>query len=167
MVRRSKNKELLKRLDEIQSKMKRKSTETVLVSVEDWLETTGTETFVEYCEKQLEFKSPGTTVIIDDFILQTDMYLDLKCIVVLSKDEVKKFIKLATSSEIDFMKNYIEAFEKLYVVRGDNRASKNSQESILKYSGSFVKDFYKHYKVLSIEQLVERYKDQSFFKKLE
>ena len=167
MVRKSKNKEFLKRLDKIQSEMKQKSSETVLVSVEDWLETTGTETFVEYCERQLEFKSPGTTVIIDDFILQTDMYLDLKCIVVLSKAEVKKFIELATSSEIDFMKNYIEAFEKLYVVRGDNRFSKNSQESILKYSSSFVKDFYKQYKVLSIEQLVERYKDQSFFKKLE
>ncbi len=31
---------------------------------------------------------------------------------------------------------------------------------------SFYKDFLDHYKVLSIEQLVERYKDQRFFKAL-
>lgn len=162
MVKKLKSKELLKRLDNLQHQMKRKDSESVFVSVEEWIETTGTETFIEYCEKRMKSKSHDTVVLIDDLILQTDMYLDMNCILVLPKDEVSKFIKLTNSSE-EFMKKYIEAFEGLYVIKGNGNRVFEIQETILKNSSAFVKDFYEQYKILSVEELVERYKDKRFF----
>ena len=159
MVRKLKNKELLKRLDKLQDLMKYKVSEPVLVSIQEWLDSTGTESFIEYCEKQLHSKSPNSFLLIDDLILETGMYLNLECVMVLSKDEVSKFVELAASSEERFMEEYIEAFERMYVVPDES-----TQESILKKSGAFVNDFFEHYKALSTERLVERYKDQKFFR---
>lgn len=166
MVKKLKSKELLKRLDNLQHMMKHKDSESVYVSVEEWLETTETETetFIEYCKKRTKSKNHDTVVLIDDMILETDMYLDLDCILVLSKDEVSEFVKLTNSSE-EFMKKYIEAFEDLYVVKGNGDRVPIMQEAMLKNSSTFVKDFYEQYKVLSVEELVERYKDQRFFEK--
>ena len=161
MVRKLKNNELLKRLDKLQDLMKYKASEPVLVSIQEWLDSTGTDSFIEYCEKQLHSKSPNSFLLIDDLILETGMYLNLECVMILSKDEVSKFVELAVSSEERFMEEYIEAFERMYVVP-DKELS--NQESILKKSGAFVNDFYEQYKVLSVEQLVERYKDQKFFR---
>lgn len=164
MVKKLKSKELLKRLDNLQHMMKRKDSESVFVSVEEWIETTGTETFIEYCEKRMKSKTYDTVVLVDDMILESDMYLELDCILVLSKDEVSEFIKLTNSSE-EFMKKYIKAFERLYVVPAENKHSESRQKLILDNSSTFVKDFYEQYKVLSVEELVERYKNQRFFLK--
>lgn len=144
--------------------MNRKDSESVFVSVQEWVETTETETFIEYCEKRMKSKTHDTVILIDDLILETDMYLNLDCILVLSKDEVSEFIRLTNSPE-EFMKKYIEAFEKLYVVPAEYKHSESRQKLILDNSSAFVKDFYEQYKVLSVEQLVERYKDQRFFLK--
>ena len=159
MVRKLKNKELLKRLDKLQDMINNKASEPVLVNIQEWLDSTGTESFVEYCEKRLQHKSPNSFLLIDDLILETGMYLNLECVMVLSKDEVSKFVELAASSEERFMEEYIEAFERMYVVPDGS-----TQESILKKSGAFINDFFEQHKILSTEQLVERYKDQKFFK---
>lgn len=164
MVKKLKSKELLKRLDNLQHMMKYKDSESVFVSVEEWIETTGTETFIEYCEKRMKSKTHDTVILIDDMILESDMYLELDCILVLSKDEVSEFIKLTNSSE-EFMKKYIEAFEDLYVIKENGNRIPEMQETILKNSSAFVKDFYEQYKILSVEELVERYKDKRFFSK--
>lgn len=164
IVRNAKNKELLKRLDNLHHLMKHKDSESVFVSVEEWIETTGTETFIEYCEKRMKSKSHDAVVLIDDMILETDMYLDLSCILVLSKDEVSEFIKL-TNSPDEFMKKYIDAFENLYVVKGNGNRVPEMQKSLLSNCNEFINDFYEQYKILSVEELVERYKDQRFFSK--
>lgn len=164
MVKKLKSKELLKRLDNLHHMINRKDSESVFVSVQEWIETTGTETFIEYCEKRMKSKTHDTVILIDDLILETDMYLSLDCILVLSKGDVSEFIKLTNSPE-EFMKKYIEAFEKLYVVPVEDKHSESRQKLILDNSSAFVKDFYEQYKVLSVEQLVERYKDQRFFLK--
>lgn len=167
MVKKLKNKELLKRLDKLQHMMNRKESEPVFVSLKEWLETTETETetFIEYCKKRMKSKTHDIVVLIDDTILETDMYLDLDCILVLSKDEVSEFVNLTNSSE-EFMKKYIEAFENLYVVKGNGNRVPIMQESLLNNCNEFINDFYEQYKILSVEELVERYKDQSFLKKI-
>lgn len=165
IVRKVKNKELLKRLDKLHDMMKFKDSESVFVSIEKWIasDEDESENFIEYCERLTNYKTG--TVLIDDLILQTDMYLDMNCVFAQSKKFVKELIELSTTSETEFLKKYILAFEDLYVVKGNGNRVPEMQEAILKNSSSFVNDFYEQYKILSVEELVERYKDQSFFNK--
>lgn len=165
MVKKLKSKELLKRLDNLQHMMKHKDFESVFVSIEEWIasDEDEDENFIEYCERLTNYKTK--TILIDDLILQTNMYLDMNCVFAQSKKFVKELIELSITSETEFLKKYILAFEDLYVVKGNGNRVSIMQEAMLKNSGAFVKDFYEQYKVLSVEELVERYKDQRFFEK--
>ena len=162
MVRKAKNKELLKRLQKLQGIANKKSTQPIVIDLADWLECSDEldEKFVKYCDELT--KNKACTVLIDTMILQTDMYLDLECICILSRGEIKEFANLAKSSEIEFLKKYISAFENLYVVKGSSKNVLIMQQSLLKQSSKFVQDFFEHYKILSVEELAKRYKDVSF-----
>lgn len=165
MVKKLKSKELLKRLDNLQHQMKRKDSESVFVSIEKWIasDEDESENFIEYCERLTNYKTG--TVLIDDLILQTDMYLDMNCVFAQSKKFVKELIELSTTSETEFLKKYILAFEDLYVVKGNGNRVPEMQKSLLSNCNEFINDFYEQYKILSVEELVERYKDQRFFSK--
>ena len=148
----------------MQSKVNMKSSEPVLVDMEKWLESEhdDEETFIEYCERLTKNKT--NNVIVNELILETDMYLQSDCIFAQSKDFIKQLVESASVSEAEFLKRYIVAFEDLYVVKGTGRKIDILQNSMLNNASDFVKDFYEHYKVLPIDELVERYKDQKFFK---
>lgn len=207
MVKRATNKELLKRLDKLQSMVKVKSSESVLVVLEDWIESKIDGTFSDYIESKLKGKAADVTVIIDDMLLETDMYLPCELIFDSTKDVIKKFVKAAgESNEIQFMKMFIELFEEAFDLHDvldreyymttpklnflhhstyecgrwltDEELRQRHYERELQYSASgfdicseiftesgslFYKDFLEHYKILTVEELVERYKDQRFF----
>lgn len=165
MVRKSSNKEFLNRLTKLQDMLNKNSSFVVLVDIKNWLESDEEETFIEYCKRLTKNKSE--TVIVDDLILQTDMYLQLDCILVQNRAFVKDLIQLSSVSEVNFMKKYIDAFEDLYVVKGSGNRTPILQKAMLENASDFVKDFYEHYKILPIDELVERYKDQKFFRMVE
>lgn len=207
MVKRAVNKDLLKRLDRLQSMVKMKSSESVIIVLEDWIKSKETGKFSDYIKKSLLNKSDDTTVIIDDMLLETDMYLPCELIFDSTKDVIKKFVKAAgESDEVQFMKLFIELFEEAFDLHDipdreyymttpklnfmhqsvreggrwltDEELRQRHYESELQHSASsfdicsdiftesgslFYKDFLEHYKILSVEELVERYKDQRFF----
>lgn len=157
MVKKSTNKELIKRLNKLQCMANRKSSEPVLVNIEKWLESNDEGTFNDYIEKMLKNKSANVTLIIDDMSLQTDLYIPSDLIYLADKSIVKEFVKAANETdEMQFMKLYVKLFEDLF----DDTCTDVFLESKL----PFYKDFLQHYKVLSFEELIARYKTQKFFK---
>lgn len=136
-------------------------------------------------------------VILDDMILQTDMYLPTDIILYKGKETIRKFINLALNhNEEEYMKAYIELFDKEFGISepdfehwikgiGEYDYRYNNVEEQEKYNNwlknkyqesfdavknllaehdSTLADFFENYKKLSIEELVERYKDKRFFK---
>ena len=158
------NKELYKRLEKLHGMINKKSSEAIVINLADWLEYSDDmdERFVDYCDEIT--KNKVGTVLIDTMILQTDMYLELDCICILSRGDIKAFVNLSKTSEIEFLKKYIDAFERLYVIKGNGKNVPIKQKKLIEQSSEFVKDFFEHYKILSIEELVERYKDPKFLK---
>lgn len=149
------NKELLKRLDRLQSMVHIKSSEAVIVALKDWFESDDDGRFNDYIESKMRNKSQDVTLIIDDMLLSCDLYIPSELIFSAEKQVVKAFVKAVTESdEVRFMELYISLFEEYLAVDAD----------VFSESGrEFYKDFLEHYKILSIEELVERYKDKKFF----
>jgi len=143
---------------------------------------------------EIKEKAP---VILDDMILQTDMYLPTDIILYKGKETIRKFIDLALNhNEEEYMKAYIELFDKEFGISepdfehwikgiGEYDYRYNNVEEQEKYNNwlknkyqesfdavknllaehdSTLADFFENYKKLSIEELVERYKDKRFFK---
>ena len=208
MIKRARNKELLKRLDKLQSIVITKTTEAVIIDLETWLKSKEKGKFSDYIKRLLANKSDDTTVIIDNMLLETSMYLPCELIYDSPKDVIKKFVKAASESDdIQFMKMFIELFEEAFDLHDvpdreyfmttptlnflhnahgdgtrfltDEEARQRYYEMELEHSAScfdicsdifteagnlFYKDFLEHFKLLSVEDLVERYKDQRFFK---
>ena len=81
-----------------------------------WLESSKKESFMEYCERIV--KNDVSVVIVDDMVLQTEMYLQFDCIYVQTKEFVKELIQLLSISETEFLKKYMAAFEDFYSVEG-------------------------------------------------
>ena len=201
---------MMQRLELLQAMADKESSEPVVVGVESWLESKDKGTFADYIEKQLKNKSSDVTLIIDDLILETGMYIPTDILFDAEKAVVKEFVKAASESdEIKFIKLYTELFEELFELGDipdrnyymttpklscshesqfeggkwltDEELRQKRYEQDLRYNAlsydvcaevfsksnlSFYKDFLDHYKVLPIEQLVERYKDQQFFREL-
>lgn len=208
MVKRTRNKELLKRLDKLQSMVITKATEVVIIDFETWFKSKEKGKFSDYIRRTLANKPDDITVIIDDMLLETSMYLPCELIYDSPKDVIKKFVKAASESdEIQFMKMFIELFEEafdlhdvpdreyfmttptlnfLHNALGDGTRFLTDEEARQQYyerelwssalsfdtcsevfteaGNLFYKDFLDHFKLLSVEELVERYKDQKFFK---
>lgn len=157
VVKKSSNKELLKRLTKLQSMVDKKSSEVILVDMEKWLKSDDKGTFSGYIEKMLKNKPSDATLIIDDMSLQTDLYVPSHLIYYADKSIVKEFVKAASETdEIQFMKLYIKLFEEFF--------NDVCADVFLESKLAFYKDFLEHYKILSIEELITRYKDQKFFK---
>lgn len=158
MVKKTVNKELLKRLDRLQSIVNVKSFESIIIGLNDWIESNSDGTFNDYIESKVKNKSQDVTLIIDDMLLSCDLYIPTDLIFDAEKQTVKEFVKAATeSNEIRFMELYISLIEEYFdldVLETDIFSNSKMQ---------FYKDFLEHYKILSIDELVERYKDQKFF----
>ena len=66
MVKRTATRELLKRLDNIQTLMQRKSAGILVVSIEEYLASDASGTFSEYITEKTAGMSDDTRLLIDD-----------------------------------------------------------------------------------------------------
>lgn len=169
MVKRTRNKELLKRLEALQVIANRKCSETVFIDLKEWVESSDSGRFINYVCRFLKNKSKDVTLIIDDLILETSMYLDTSILYNENKESIKQFVNFAsTKDDISFMKKYIEVFETVFMTDyssyQDLQEKYDDTKSKLIENNDFFQDFLEHFKMLSVEELVERYKDQRFFK---
>lgn len=208
MVRKSTTRELLKRLDNLQAMAKMKSSEPVLICLDEWLASNEQGTFCDYIDMKLQNKSDNVVIIIDDMLISIDIYLPTQLLYYSDKEQVKKFVQATDEAdEKRYMEMYIQVFEELFELDDipdkqyfmttptlnclhhshwsngrwltdeevrERFYEKRLAENTRKYDVLadvfsenkclFYKDFLEHYKVLSIEELVERYKDQRFFK---
>ena len=208
MVKRTRNKDLLKRLDKLQSMVITKTGDAVIIDFETWFKSKEKGKFSDYIRRTLANKPDDITVIIDDMLLETSMYLPCELIYDSPKDVIKKFVKAASESdEIQFMKMFIELFEEAFDLHDvpdreyfmttpelnclhqshfengrwltdeevrqryyerelwSSALSFDTCSEVFTEAGNlFYKDFLDHFKILSVEELVERYKDQRFFK---
>lgn len=208
MVRKSTTRELLKRLDNLQAMAKMKSSEPVLICLDEWLASNEQGTFCDYIDMKLQNKSDNVVIIIDDMLISIDIYLPTQLLYYSDKEQVKKFVQATDEAdEKRYMEMYIQVFEELFELDDipdkqyfmttptlnclhhshwsngrwltdeevrERFYEKRLAENTMKYdvladvfsesNYLFYKDFLEHYKVLSIEELVERYKDQRFFK---
>ena len=73
MVKRTRNKELLKRLETLEVIANRKCSETVFVDLKEWIQSSDSGRFINYVCRLLKNKSKDTTLIVDDLILETSM----------------------------------------------------------------------------------------------
>ena len=152
MVKKAITKELLKRLDNLQSVAHKKNIEPIVIELKDWIASSEQGTFYEYIEMKMQNKSPDSILIIDDMILSSDIYVPVQVLFNVEKDIVKQFVQaVKESDEKQFMNLYIKVIEEL--VELDDLPD-----------NMFFKDFLEHYKEMTIEELVERYKDMKFFK---
>lgn len=154
MVKKAKTKELLKRLDNLQAMMNRKSDAVVVATLDDWLESDEEGTFNDYINRKTS-KMSNATILIDDMIIAIDIYLPTEFLYDIDdKTVMQKFVD-ATSNEDkkEYMKLYIQVFDEMF-----------SDAEISCSEKSFYHDFIEHYKTMSIEKLVERYEDQRFFR---
>lgn len=208
MVRKSTTRELLKRLDNLQAMAKMKSSEPVLICLDEWLASNEQGTFCDYIDMKLQNKSDNVVIIIDDMLISIDIYLPTQLLYYSDKEQVKKFVQATDEAdEKRYMEMYIQVFEELFELDDipdkqyfmttptlnclhhshwsngrwltdeevrERFYEKRLAENTMKYdvladvfsesNYLFYKDFLEHYKILSIEELVERYKDQRFFK---
>ena len=208
MVRKSTIRELLKRLDNLQAMAKMKSSEPVLICLDEWLASNEQGTFCDYIDMKLQNKSDNVVIIIDDMLISIDIYLPTQLLYYSDKEQVKKFVQATDEAdEKRYMEMYIQVFEELFELDDipdkqyfmttptlnclhhsnwsngrwltdeevrERFYEKRLAENTMKYdvladvfsesNYLFYKDFLEHYKILSIEELVERYKDQRFFK---
>lgn len=208
MVRKSTTRELLKRLDNLQSMAKMKSSEPVLICLDEWLKSNEQGTFADYIDMKLQNKADSTVIMIDDMLISIDIYLPTQLLYYLDKEQVKEFVQAADEAdEKRYMEMYIQVFEEVFELNDipdkqyfmttptlnclhqsewsdgrwltDEEIRERFYERIVAENATkydvladvfsknnylIYKDFLEHYKTLSIEELVERYKDQRFFK---
>ena len=198
----------MKRLDNLQAMAKMKSSEPVLICLDEWLASNEQGTFCDYIDMKLQNKSDNVVIIIDDMLISIDIYLPTQLLYYLDKEQVKKFVQATDEAdEKRYMEMYIQVFEEMFELNDipdkeyymttptlnclhhshwsngrwltdeevrERFYEKRLAENTMKYdvladvfsesNYLFYKDFLEHYKILSIEELVERYKDQRFFK---
>lgn len=151
MIKKSR-KELLKRLNDLQDIMKKKTDLVLCLSLEDWMKSDDQGTFYEYIHRKVKGYAEAT-VIVDDMLLDTPLYIPVEFLFDTDKDTMKPFVKAALDSdEKQFMELYIKVFDEMF-----------SDKDVKANEGSFYQDFMEHYKSVSIEELVERYEDRRFF----
>lgn len=100
----------------------------------------------------------NTPVIFDNMILECcDMYLPLDIICHQRKEVIKAFIDLSIAEdEIGYMELYLDLCSFLFEQEDEKTNAYIASEPVLM-------DIHKNYKALSVEELIERYKDQRFF----
>ncbi len=207
MVKMTRNKELLKRLEALQVIANRKcSSEVIYIDLEEFLASKFSD-FETFFKEKTKKSSDDTVVIVDDMPLQVNIYLDTDLILSSPKDVILKFFKAAEKNdEIEYMKLYIQLFEEAFDLKdipskeyfmtdpslnflngslfadGKHWTEEEHRErywemevseiadkfdvyaEVFAKMSPFYKDFMEHFKILSVEELVERYKDQRFFK---
>lgn len=84
----------LKRIEELSNYTSQKGGIPVIVSLEDWIEGSYEGSFHDYVTK-LERNNPNSTIIVDDMLLETDMYLPSYIFFDRDKRTIEKFIDLA------------------------------------------------------------------------
>lgn len=152
MIKKSR-KELLKRLNDLQDIMTKKTDSVLCLSLEDWIESDVQGTFNDYIHSKVKGYADAT-VIVDDMLLDTPLYVPMEFIFDTDKDTLMTFVKAASDSdEKKFMELYIKVFDEMF-----------ADKDVKANEGSFYQDFMEHYKTMSIEKLVERYEDQRFFR---
>lgn len=154
MVRKSATRELLKRLDNIQALMQRKSTGVLLVSIKEYLASDASGTFSEYITEKTAGMSDDTRLLIDDMSIGIDIYIPSYPLFEVDKNTMQELVRATESQDKRrYMEIFKQTFESLF--KGITEPAKD---------GSFFKDFMEHYKTMSVDDLVERYENQRFFK---
>lgn len=152
MIKKSR-KELMKRLNDLQGMMNKKTDVVICVSLEDWIEGDFHGTFNDYINMKVKGLADAT-VLVDDMLLDTPLYVPVEFLFDSEKDIMKALVKAASDSdEKEFMKLYLQVFDEMF-----------ADKEVKAKNDSFYQDFMEHYKTLSIEELVERYEDRRFFK---
>ena len=162
MIKKINTSRMIQRLEKLQSKVESKTSFPIVLDLENWIDSDDlSSSFGEYALK-VEDKNPKATIILDNMAVQTDMYVDTGLILNSDKETIKSFVNLAIQDdEVEYMKAYIELFHTWMAVDEFEIV----REVISELSTPFYLDFFNHYKKLSVEELVERYKDQRFFEK--
>lgn len=168
MIKKATTKELLKKLNNLQVMVNKRTDQPILISLKEWMESSYSGTFGSYINIKLKNIESDVTLIIDDMLLETNMYLDTTILFYENKESFKKLLEYASNgNDIAFMEKYIEVFQGFFEqdMGYDDLCKKADSCRInLINKNPFLKDFFNHYRVLSIEELVERYKDQRFSK---
>ena len=206
MIKKTRTKELLKRLEALQTVANKKNASVVLIDLEEYM-SSSFNNFEDFIKDKTKKTSDDAVVIIDDMVLQVDVYLDMDLILSSSKDVIAEFIQASEhNDEIEYMKLYIQLFEESFDLKNipskehfmtdpsfnflknshscngkmmseaecrekfwemevrENAAKFDVYAQVFADMSPFYKDFLKHYRILSVGELVERYKDQRFFK---
>lgn len=200
MIKKMSKAKMIQRLENLQSKMQYKTSIPIVLDLEKWINSNNQSSSFGKYVLNIEKKNPNAVIIIDDMLLETDMYLPTEIILSEGKETIKRFIDLALNhSEVDYMKAYIELFNEQFGIdepdcswkypgstrRFDGERWSTDEEekqrcfnlerkkhadsievtrNVLKES-PVILDFFDHYKKLTVEEMVERYKDQRFFRK--
>lgn len=140
---------ILRRLETIKKNMEAKSEKVVLCSVSEWLEMDVPGNFLEYmedCSKGFE------AVLLDDICIASEiLYLDVAPLLLLEREELKRFISLTYDAE-GYMKEYLAVVEKFGIDSFPDNL--------------FFRDFREQMKSLDVKGLAERYQDMELYRKL-
>lgn len=149
---------MIQRLELLQAKVESKTSIPIVLDLETWLDSDDQcSSFGRYA-LNCGNKNPNARIIIDDMAIQTDMYIETGLILDSDKETIRSFVNLAIQDdEVQYMKAYIELFQTWMAVDEIHR------KVLSELSTPFYLDFFDHYKELSVEELIERYKDQRFF----
>ncbi|MNW61327.1 hypothetical protein D3C74_393770 [compost metagenome] len=137
--------------------MKNQKLIPIIIDLDDWLKSDdASESFADYVS-MIADKPNVTTLIINSLILEVEMYLPTDIIYTQTKECIQAFADIAMSgNEIEFMRMYLDLC--IYHFNLNDKESKTYIDSNLTLS-----DIRDNYNVLSIQELVERYKDKKFF----
>lgn len=206
MIKKINKIQMIKRLEHLHSKVESKTSIPMIIDLEKWLNSDDKSSSFDEYVLEIQKKNPNTTIIIDDMILQTNMYIDIGLILNSDRQTLKLFVSLAKQEdEIQYMKSYTELFhswmgindlepkeetikklnhyhDKSCFVNGryltvEEQIEEHLRNKVKHYemkiqvarevlselSNPFYLDFFDHYKKLTVEELIERYKEQSFF----
>ena len=154
MVRKSTTRELLKRLDNLQALMQRKSAGVLVISIEEYLASDESGTFSEYITEKTAGMSDDTKLLIDDMSIAIDLYIPSYPLFETDKNTMQELVRATGSQDKRrYMEIFVQVFESLF--EGNTEPVKD---------GTFCKDFMEHYKTMSADELVERYENQKFFR---
>lgn len=162
MIKRKNTTQVLKRLEQLKEKLHFKNTTPIVLDLEKWLTSSDEHTsFADYVMK-LAKEFPDTQIIIDDMPIQSDMYINTDLILDANREIIQSFVK---HSEQDNEVEYMTEFIKLFNSWMDSMKGTEPMEKVVSgMDDPFYLDFSRHYKQLTVEELVDRYKDQRFFK---
>jgi hypothetical protein len=205
MIRKRNTTMIIKKLKQLEFKVQIKNSIPMVFSLEHWLKSDDeSPSFGDYV-MHYEEKHPNASIIIDDILLQTGMYIDTGLILNADRETLQLFVNLAMQgNEVEYMKEFIKLFrdwmgvddlepksehikklnfytdQSLYI--GDRYLTREeclersyqheteryeihievAREVLSESSNPFFLDFFDHYKKLTVEELVERYKDVRF-----